>query len=73
VIAFEGTVLIGSIFNLIGMIIHARLFRLTPRPEYDRRFSRDKFGLLVGCREGELARLKALLAESVPEELHVRQ
>jgi len=54
VIAFEGTVLLGAIFTLLGLIFHARLGRLNAIPEvYDRRFSRDRFGLLVACDEDE--------------------
>ncbi|MBJ6726099.1 quinol:electron acceptor oxidoreductase subunit ActD [Geomesophilobacter sediminis] len=71
VIGFEGTILLGSIFNLVGMLVHARLFSIKVRPEYDRRFSRDRFGLLVGCTVPEVERLKTLLSENAAEELHV--
>ncbi|HEY3308520.1 MAG TPA: quinol:electron acceptor oxidoreductase subunit ActD [Desulfuromonadaceae bacterium] len=71
VIGFEGTILLGSIANLIGLILHSRLFRLKLSPHYDRRFSRDKFGLLIGCKAGELDRLQLLLAKAYPEEMHV--
>jgi Ni/Fe-hydrogenase subunit HybB-like protein len=73
VIGFEGTILLGSIANLIGLVIFARLFRLKTAPYYDPRFSRDKFGLLISCGDGEIDRLKVLLEPSVPEEIHVHQ
>jgi len=73
VIGFEGTILLGSIGNLIGLVIYARLFRLKTAPYYDPRFSRDKFGLLVGCSGDEIDRLKELLAPAGPEEIHVHQ
>ena len=73
VIGFEGTILLGSIGNLIGLVIYARLFRLKTAPYYDERFSRDKFGLLVSCHAGEIERLKELLAPAIPEEIHVHQ
>ena len=71
VVGFEGTILLGSIGNLIGLIFYARLFRLRTAPYYDPRFSRDKFGLLVGCSAGQLEDLKGILMPSDPEELHV--
>ena len=73
IIAFEGTILVGSLANLTGLLLHARLLRYKAPAHYDRRFSRDKFGLLVTCDSGELERLQALLSASVPEEIHVRQ
>lgn len=71
VVGFEGTILLGSIGNLIGLVVYGRLFRLKTAPYYDARFSRDKFGLLVSCRAGEIDGLKKLLAPVDPEEWHV--
>jgi molybdopterin-containing oxidoreductase family membrane subunit len=73
VIGFEGTILLGSIGNLIGLVLYARLFRLKTAPYYDPCFSRDKFGLLVSCSASEVDRLKQLLAPAGPEEIHVHQ
>ena len=73
VIGFEGTILLGSIANLIGLVIFARLFRTTTSPYYDRRFSRDKFGLLISCRADQVASLRKLLEPADPEEIHVHQ
>ncbi|OGT95835.1 MAG: NrfD family oxidoreductase membrane subunit, partial [Geobacteraceae bacterium GWB2_52_12] len=73
IIAFEGTILVGSLANLTGLLLHARLLRYKAPAHYDRRFSRDKFGLLVTCDSGELERLQTLLSAAVPEEMHVRQ
>ncbi|UFS70374.1 DUF3341 domain-containing protein [Geomonas sp. RF6] len=73
VVAFEGTVLLGSLFNLVGMIFHTRLFRAKTRPFYDRRFSRDRFGLLVTCSGGEVEILQKLLLTAQPEEIHVHR
>jgi Ni/Fe-hydrogenase subunit HybB-like protein len=71
VVAFEGTILIGSIANLIALIFFSRLNRLETAPHYDDRFSRDKFGLLVSCSSGDLSKLKELLGPTDPEEIHV--
>ena len=73
VVGFEGTILLGSIGNLIGLVLYARLYRLKPAPYYDPRFSRDKFGLLVSCGAGEVESLKEQLAPAAPEEIHVHQ
>jgi Ni/Fe-hydrogenase subunit HybB-like protein len=73
VIGFEGTILLGSVFNLIGLVIYARLYRRKTLPYYDRRFSRDKFGLLISCSPDQVARLEKLLEPALPEEIHVHQ
>ena len=73
VIGFEGTILLGSIANLIGLVIFARLFQTKTPAYYDRRFSRDKFGLLISCEAGQLQQLKTLLQPAAPEEIHVHQ
>lgn len=71
VVGFEGTILLGSLANLLGLVLFARLFRLDTPPFYDPRFSRDKFGLLVSCSSHEIEQLKARLAPVLPEEIHV--
>ena len=73
VVGFEGTILLGSIANLIGLIVHSRLFRLKTATHYDKRFSRDHFGLLVTCGEAEVDRLQQLLTAASPEEIHVHR
>jgi hypothetical protein len=54
-------------------VIYARLFSTKPPPYYDRRFSRDKFGLLISCSADQVDQLKGLLAPAEPEEIHVHQ
>ncbi len=71
VVGFEGTILLGSVGNLIGLVACARLFRLETAPYYDPRFSRDKFGLLVSCGAGQIEQLQGLLSPTDPEEIHV--
>ncbi len=65
IFTFEGLVLIGSIFNLIGMIVHARLGPLSggiPRC-YDPRFSQDKFGLYVATADAAQIEQSAVIPE----------
>ncbi|HBA87287.1 MAG TPA: NrfD family oxidoreductase membrane subunit [Geobacter sp.] len=71
VIGFEGTILLGSLANFLGLIIFARLYRLRTVSHYDPRFSRDKFGLVVSCGAKEIDTLKEKLAPALPEEIHV--
>ena len=73
VIGFEGTILLGCVANLIGLVLHARLFRQRLSPFYDHRFSRDRFGLLIRCTPIQLGHLQGLLEKSAPEEVHVHQ
>ncbi|MGE5353850.1 MAG: quinol:electron acceptor oxidoreductase subunit ActD, partial [Acidobacteriota bacterium] len=47
IVAFEGGVLFGALFNLVGLIIHGRLFRTSTMHGYDSRFSKDRYGLIV--------------------------
>jgi molybdopterin-containing oxidoreductase family membrane subunit len=73
IIGFEGLILIGSISNFIGLIVHCRLGRCCgPIPAmYDRRFSRDHFGLFIPATAEQREQARAVLAQSQPEELHV--
>ncbi len=70
-VGFEGTILCGTLGNLLGLIVHARLWKRERPPAYDRRFSRDKFGLFVAAAGEEKARAirdaKSLGAEEVFE------
>lgn len=72
-IAFEGTILLGCLANLLGLVLHARLYRRTLSPFYDPRFSRDRFGLLIRCTPVQLELLPGLLENYSPEEMHVHQ
>ena len=67
---FEGMILIGSIFNLIGFIVYTWSHGRKYVP-YDPRYSRDHFALIVTCPKSELHNLKAVMDETQPEETHV--
>ncbi len=70
VIAFELTILFGSIGNLIGLIINSKLHRINTMEGYDARFSRDKFGLLIYEDENQFSEVKSLLNEFESEEIY---
>ncbi len=73
VIGFELTILGGTLFNLVGVTWHGRLYRRTLPRAYDRRFSRDKFGLFVICEPDVHDEVTAQLREANPEETRVIQ
>jgi Ni/Fe-hydrogenase subunit HybB-like protein len=69
IIAFEGTILLGALFNLAGMAFHARLGRPALPACYDRRFTLDRFGLFLACSPEHVEEAKGLLASSQAEEV----
>jgi molybdopterin-containing oxidoreductase family membrane subunit len=73
VIAFEGTILLGTLANLTGMLVHARLGRKKLPPHYDGRFTQDKFGMLIACEADELPQATALAQSTNPREVHVHE
>jgi molybdopterin-containing oxidoreductase family membrane subunit len=69
VIAFELTILFGSIFTIAGIALNAGLFRKRTTI-YDDRFTEDKFGIFIPCDdEQEIERLKNALTEQGAEEV----
>ncbi len=68
VMALEGGIFTGAVLNLIGLLVHARLGRTRLPEGYDRRFSLDRFGLLVACEDAEAAR--RALEDAGAEEVH---
>ncbi len=54
VIGYESMILVGSLFNLFGMLALGRLPAVKSKAPYDRRFTEDKIGIWVPC-SGEAA------------------
>ena len=54
VIGYESMILLGSLFNLFGMLALARLPEIKNAAPYDPRFSEDRIGVWVPCA-GEAA------------------
>ena len=59
IVGFEGTILIGTLANLAGVLYYARLGRPRLPAAYDASFSRDRFGLFVACNSGEVEAARA--------------
>jgi len=69
IVGFEGTVLIGTLANLAGVLWHARLASPRLPDGYDQRFTCDRFGLFVACEREEAEAVRGLLASTGPEEV----
>lgn len=71
VIAFELTVLFGSLATMLGFLIFARLPKWKPIAGYDAKFSDDRFGIFVACDRSRWEEVKGLLSEAGAEEVRV--
>ncbi len=61
VIAFELTVLFGTLCGLIGFLWLGRFPQVEQAGGYDPRFTDDRFGVVVECAPADRARAEALL------------
>ena len=61
IIAFELTILFGGLLTVLGLFLIGGLPKLTLDKHYSPRFSGDEFGLVVNCRERDVAELEALM------------
>ncbi|NOY26240.1 MAG: DUF3341 domain-containing protein [Oligoflexia bacterium] len=75
VITFEATILFGCLFTLLGLVAMCRLPGFGLQPELtDRRFSNDKFGLVVnGLSDAQVDTWKTTLATLGAQELVVTE
>jgi molybdopterin-containing oxidoreductase family membrane subunit len=73
IVGFEGLILIGALSNLAGMLFHARLGQIKLPAGYDKRFTRDCFGLFIVCPQDQVSNVKTLLSSFNPEEINAVQ
>lgn len=71
VVTFEGTILWGSLFTFIGMMLFTRLpSRNLPKAVEDPRFSNDRFGIILeDVSIAEESKVKSILHHSGAEEV----
>ncbi len=69
VITFELTILFGGLLTLGGMLLSARLPRVSAVPAYQPRFSEDEFGLWVHCMDKDRENVIALLKKAGAEDI----
>ena len=68
VIAFELTILFAALMTVAGFLLSSGLPRLQPAP-YDRRFSQDRWGVLVTCATERAEAARARLTQADAEEV----
>lgn len=69
VIVFELTILFGALATILGMLLNIRLPRLKLQPDYDPRFSEDRFGLWVRCQGDQIDAAQRILHSCRAEEV----
>lgn len=70
-IAYESMILLGGIFNLIGMLALGRLPHVRGKAPYDRRFTEDRIGVWVPATGEAIGRAESLLRGHGAEEVAV--
>jgi molybdopterin-containing oxidoreductase family membrane subunit len=71
IVGFEGTILLGTLANLTGVLVHARLGKSAALPPgYDRRFTNNRFGIFVACPPERTEEARRILAAAGAEEVH---
>lgn len=63
IIAFELTILFGVLMTVLGLFVFGRLPAFRTHKAYSARFSAEDFGLVVRCRERDVAEIDGLLRE----------
>ena len=67
--AFEFFILIAVLFTLGGLLFMNRMPRLRLPTHYDKRFSQDRFGILVYCTDDNRERVPSILKNLGAEEV----
>ena len=71
IIGFECTILIGSLFNLAGMLLFTGLPKFVEQEGYDRRFSEDRIGLWVAAGPDKARQAADVMKSAGAEEARV--
>ena len=61
IIAFELTILFGGVLTVLGLFGIGRLYPRKLDTAYDPRFSAEEFGLVVACRDRDVAEIEELM------------
>jgi hypothetical protein len=67
--AFEFLILIAVFFTLGGLLFLNRMPKLRLPAHYDKRFSQDRFGILVYCTDADLESVSTILKDMGAEEV----
>jgi molybdopterin-containing oxidoreductase family membrane subunit len=71
IIAFELTILFGGILTVVGLFIFGKMPKFKLDPAYSSRFSAEDFGVVVRCREQDVAEIDSLLRENDATEVNL--
>ena len=72
IIAFELTILFGGLMTLLlGLLTIGRLPKFKTHKAYSARFSAEDFGLVVTCRDRDVAEIDGLMREHHASEVSV--
>jgi hypothetical protein len=71
IIAFELTILFGGVLTVLGLFVFGGLGKFKIDPAYSSRFSAEDFGLVVRCREQDVAEIDALLRKNDATEVNL--
>lgn len=67
---FEGTILLGGLGTMLGLLLGCRLPELRRRSLWDERLSETHFGVELSCDADEADRLAALLEKNGAVDVH---
>ena len=73
VIGYECTILLGAIATLLAMLHFCRIPDILRKIGYDPRFSRDKFGIVLGCSGDQIEDAKSSLESLGADDVQVRE
>lgn len=71
IIAFELTILFSGVLTVVGLFIFGKLPKFKIDPAYSPRFSAEDFGVVVRCREQDVAEIDALLRKNDATEVNL--
>ena len=67
--AFEFFILISVFFTIAGLFLNSGIPKVRFSPHYDKRFSQDRFGILVYCTDADCTQVSTILKDSGAEEV----
>jgi hypothetical protein len=71
IIAFELAILFGGIMTVVGLILFGDLPKFKLDATYSARFSAEDFGVVVRCRDQDVAEIDSLLRENDAMEVNL--
>lgn len=73
IIAFELTILFGGVLTVLGLFGFGGIYPRKLDAVYDTRFSAEEFGLVIDCRDRDVAEIEDLLRAHSAKEVNLVQ